>query len=220
MAVKTYKKNAGAKLSAHFKQSEFDCKGKGCCDKTYIDDRLVEMLERLREKLGKSINVNSGYRCLIHNTAVGGDRNSNHMKGKAADLIVKGVSAADVAKAAESVGFMGIILYTKKNFVHVAVRETKSFVKNTGSKKINVSTFGGTPPCPYTEPAAPVRYGDKSEAVRWVQWVLTKKGYKIDIDGSFGPATRAAVRTFQANAGLATDGIAGPLTQKAMKAAV
>ena len=218
MAVKTYKKGAGTKLSAHFKQSEFDCKGKNCCKNTLIDENLVSLLEKMRELLGgKSVNINSGYRCTEHNRAVGGVLSSNHPKGRAADVVVPGVAPEEVAKAAESVGFKTIILYTKKKFVHVASTDYKNFVKNTGSKKTKVSSFGGSVKCPYKEPAAPVRQGDKGEAVRWVQWILKKAGYTLEIDGSFGPATRACVRAFQANSCLVTDGIAGPATQAALK---
>lgn len=48
---------------------------------------LVEnVLDPLREKYGKPIKVNSGYRCPNHNLAVGGATQSQHMKGEAADI--------------------------------------------------------------------------------------------------------------------------------------
>ncbi len=183
-----------------------------------VDEKLVMLLQKLRDKLGTAININSGYRCRRHNASVGGDAASNHVKGKAADIVVPGVDPAEVAKAAESVGFKGIILYTKKRFVHVAVRDTKSFKKNTGSKIVTVTTFGGSEPCPYDEPEKAVRYGDRGENVRWVQWMLVKCGFSIAVDGSCGPKTRAAIRAFQANYKLETDGIAGPKTKAKLKA--
>ena len=55
-----------------------------------IEDNLEglakEVLEPVRERLGKPIVVNSGFRCPIHNRAVGGATGSQHMKGEAADL--------------------------------------------------------------------------------------------------------------------------------------
>ena len=45
-----------------------------------------EVLEPVRERLGRPIIVNSGYRCPIHNAAVGGVANSQHLRGEAADL--------------------------------------------------------------------------------------------------------------------------------------
>lgn len=48
---------------------------------------LVEnVLDPLREKYGKPIRVNSGYRCPKHNLAVGGASRSQHLLGEAADI--------------------------------------------------------------------------------------------------------------------------------------
>lgn len=49
--------------------------------------KLVEnVLDPLREKYGKPITVNSGYRCPELNKAVGGSKTSDHVKGFAADI--------------------------------------------------------------------------------------------------------------------------------------
>lgn len=47
---------------------------------------VEEVLEPVRERFGKPITVNSGFRCPIHNRAVGGVANSQHMRGEAADI--------------------------------------------------------------------------------------------------------------------------------------
>lgn len=46
------------------------------------------ILDPLRERYGKPITVNSGYRCPELNKAVGGSKTSQHMKGLAADITV------------------------------------------------------------------------------------------------------------------------------------
>jgi DNA invertase Pin-like site-specific DNA recombinase len=58
-----------------------------------------------------------------------------------------------------------------------------------------------------------------SVAVRRLQRVLHSRGYSLGrpgVDGRFGPLTDAAVRHFQADRGLAADGIVGPKTNKAV----
>ena len=57
-------------------------------------EKLVEfILDPLREKYGKPIHVNSGYRCPALNKAVNGSKTSQHMSGLAADI-----TAGSVAK--------------------------------------------------------------------------------------------------------------------------
>lgn len=50
-------------------------------------NRLADYLDGIREKLGKSILVNSGYRSPMLNKAVGGAATSQHLKGLAADVV-------------------------------------------------------------------------------------------------------------------------------------
>ena len=47
---------------------------------------LIEQLDKIREKYGKPIYINSGYRCPELNTAVKGVSTSQHQLGCAADL--------------------------------------------------------------------------------------------------------------------------------------
>ena len=49
----------------------------------------MEVLQPLRDFLGKPVVISSGYRCAELNKAVGGVRNSQHMKGEAADIHVE-----------------------------------------------------------------------------------------------------------------------------------
>ena len=49
---------------------------------------IEELLDPIREKWGKPITVNSGYRCPALNAAVGGVATSQHQKGEAADITV------------------------------------------------------------------------------------------------------------------------------------
>ena len=51
---------------------------------------LAALLQKIRDKYGYPIYVNSGYRCLALNNAVGGSKTSQHLKGQAADIVVTG----------------------------------------------------------------------------------------------------------------------------------
>lgn len=52
-----------------------------------IDGLVTNVLDNLRDGWGHPIIVTSGYRCKELNVAVGGTRNSQHLKGQAADII-------------------------------------------------------------------------------------------------------------------------------------
>lgn len=57
-----------------------------------------------------------------------------------------------------------------------------------------------------------LREGSTGSAVQALQVQLTKHGAAIATDGAFGPATTAAVRSFQTRNGLGVDGVVGPAT--------
>lgn len=51
-----------------------------------IEALVSKVLDPLRDAFGKPIYVKSGYRCVDLNKAVGGVKNSQHLKGEAADI--------------------------------------------------------------------------------------------------------------------------------------
>lgn len=51
-----------------------------------LSNLVTYVLDPLREMYGKPITINSGYRCPKLNAAVGGAKNSQHMRGEAADI--------------------------------------------------------------------------------------------------------------------------------------
>ncbi len=70
-----------------------------------------------------------------------------------------------------------------------------------------------------TDPAPRVlRRGDRGEDVAELQRLLTAAGWYTRADGAFGPLTEAAVRTYQGEAGLTQDGLAGSRTLAALRA--
>lgn len=51
-----------------------------------LENLVAKILDPLRERYGKPIRVNSAYRSLLVNTAIGGATNSQHITGEAADI--------------------------------------------------------------------------------------------------------------------------------------
>jgi uncharacterized protein YcbK (DUF882 family) len=82
-------------LSKYFDRSEFKCKC-GCGFDT-VDHELIVVLEEIRLRFGKPVTINSGCRCERHNAEEGGSKGSQHITGKAADIVVAGVHADSVA---------------------------------------------------------------------------------------------------------------------------
>ena len=60
------------------------------------------------------------------------------------------------------------------------------------------------------------RRGAKNTAVYQFQAQLKARGWKIEVDGNFGPRTEAIVRQFQAEKGLVVDGLVGEKTWAAI----
>ena len=72
-----------------FSMNEFECHC-GCRMPDSARANIVALVEQVldpaRERYGKPVCVNSGYRCARHNAAVGGVAGSQHMRGEAADI--------------------------------------------------------------------------------------------------------------------------------------
>ena len=183
MAIKKYKRGSTTKLSKNFVAMEFDCEGAGCCKETVIDEKLVEILQKIRDHFGKPIGGShlTAYRCPTHNAKVdNAAKTSFHTKGMAADISIVGVAPAEIAKYAESIGVLGIGLYD--TFVHIDSRDYKSFWY--GHQQEYRSTFGGKP--------AEKKY-TKEQFIRDVQ-----KACGASVDGIAGPETLSKTVTIGA----------------------
>ncbi len=109
-------------FSEHFSETEFACK---CCGDSIVDIRLVKALQEIRSQVNAPITVNSGYRCPKHNAAVGGEKNSQHMRGTAAD-ISSPVGIEALRGVARTLPWVNGIGYDpERGFLHVDVRMGK-----------------------------------------------------------------------------------------------
>ena len=126
MTIKAYSKakDGNKKVSKNFKVKEFACTDG--TDPIFIDSELVEVLQKIRDHFGKSVKINSAYRTPTKNKAVGGEAYSQHLYGKAADIVVSLQTPKKVAEYAEKLmpkkGGIGIY----NSFVHIDVRQTRA----------------------------------------------------------------------------------------------
>ena len=114
-ALSYWVKVAGTYGTSNFNITEFMCRGKMIAGG--MNSQLLVGLEQLRYNLGgHKIVINSGYRCSIHNRAVGGIPNSEHLYGRAADIRVVGVLPSKVYATSDKI-FKGVGSY--RTFTHV-----------------------------------------------------------------------------------------------------
>ena len=120
------------RLTKNFTQREFRSRDGAKMPLDVLDNirELACNLQVLRDLLGESIKINSGWRSEAHNKAVGGVKSSKHTKGLAADIRVKGLETDDLYLLIESLikdGDMkegGLGVYD--TFVHYDIRGTRA----------------------------------------------------------------------------------------------
>lgn len=92
--------------------------------------KLANNLQVLRDYIGKPISINISYRPLWWELKQGRSGNSQHVLGKAADIVIKGMSTKEVHDTIEMLierGDMlqgGLGLYN--SFVHYDIRKTRA----------------------------------------------------------------------------------------------
>ena len=122
-------------LTKNFNKREFDCKC-GCempSSVFYEIEELANELQVIREHFNAPIQINSAYRCPSHNKAIGGVSNSQHVLGKASDIVIKGYTPDEVADKLEAMlkdeclfpfHLGGIGRYN--TFTHIDIRANKA----------------------------------------------------------------------------------------------
>jgi zinc D-Ala-D-Ala carboxypeptidase len=100
----------------NFSAAEIACRGTG---KLLVNEPALDMLQALRDRLGKPLIVRSAYRSPGHNRAVGGATRSKHMEGAAFDIAMSNHDPVAFEAAARKVGFLGFGFYPRSGFIHV-----------------------------------------------------------------------------------------------------
>ena len=119
-------------LSEHFELAEFliseTAARRGIANEPtseIIDNlrRLCQLvLEPLRVKLARPLVITSGYRSPALNRAVGGSPTSHHMQGRAADIIVPGMTPLAVCQVANQLKLPCVqIIHEFGRWAHLSV---------------------------------------------------------------------------------------------------
>ena len=120
------------KLSEHFELAEF-LVSESAARRGIANEPTPEVIENLRRlcqsvlqplrlRLNRPVVITSGYRSPALNGAVGGSPNSHHMQGRAADLIVPGMTPLAVCQMAQQMKLPCVqIIHEFGRWAHLAV---------------------------------------------------------------------------------------------------
>ena len=118
-------------MTKNFKINEFECNCGDCKISADVKNNLIKLadqLQILRDKVQKPIKINSAYRCANYNdNVVKGAKHSQHKLGKAADIVINGMTPNDVHELVcemvelGQINFGGIGKYN--TFTHVDIRD-------------------------------------------------------------------------------------------------
>ena len=118
-------------MTKNFSIGEFNCKC-GCKMPSEVlvnITKLANQLQFVRDNLARPITINSAYRCKTHNKSIGGSVSSQHILGKAVDIVVSGLDPIldtydyldDLMRTGEILqGGLGMY----KTFTHYDIRKT------------------------------------------------------------------------------------------------
>lgn len=96
------------------------CPGKDILPEAYI------VLELVRNHFNQPVIITSGYRCVNYNRSIGGRLQSQHVKGKAVDIVVKNTSSRAVYDFLDDLFPDSLGLGYYPNFTHVDIRPRKA----------------------------------------------------------------------------------------------
>lgn len=119
-------------LTKNFNITEFHCKDGSEMPLEVFNNvtDLAVQLEIVRAHFNAPVTINSAYRSPVYNREAGGAPNSQHLSGRAADIVIDGVTPDEVADAIEFLIDEGLLkeggLGRYDTFTHYDIRGTKA----------------------------------------------------------------------------------------------
>ena len=127
-------------MSKNFKKTEFKCRDGTSVPEELMNNlkELVQNLQIIRDCINEPMHIISGYRTPKYNRRIGGARKSQHMKARAADIVVKGMKPTELREIIINlikegkIKKGGVGLY--RSFVHYDTRGWNARWKGKGVK--------------------------------------------------------------------------------------
>ena len=119
-------------ITENFTKEEFDSSDGVPMPQKVFENiiKLANQLQFVRNYTGKAIKINSGYRSPKHNMSAGGVKNSQHVKGTAADIVISGMLPSETYELLEKLIKSGRLaeggLGRYNTFTHYDIRGYKS----------------------------------------------------------------------------------------------
>ena len=105
----------------YFKESEFVMGKENVFNK--MDNKLIEVLDPLRESVGEPLFITSSFRDKEYNNSVGGSLRSQHLLRKAIDISCNNGTLR--SKIVEAALHLGLSVGVSKTFIHIDCRDSQ-----------------------------------------------------------------------------------------------
>ena len=87
----------------------------------WLGELATQLLDPIRDAVGRAVLVSSGYRAPAVNRAVGGAASSQHVLGQAADFRVNGMTPSELVALIRTLGLPFDQLIEEPTWVHISI---------------------------------------------------------------------------------------------------
>ncbi len=109
-------------ISKYFSVRELSCRCRSkSCDAYPISPELLQVLDNIREDYGDPITITSGVRCKTWNDKVNGSPKSQHLLGKAVDILMHEKEIKRFISICKNNGIVGIGI--GNGWLHIDIRD-------------------------------------------------------------------------------------------------